>query len=342
MNVTLSDHTVLGFKWKQVEWPWWIIWQLLLAIVGFFGNSIVIIIYATKNRLDRATSCFIKALAVADLITSISYLPHRTALSTPNTTMGHLYCKIVASNVLLWISIVSGIFTLTTISIERYVAVVFPIKYRIYFSNSRPKYVVICIWLTSFAINSHSFFVTYRDPVTGECFVGYQPRSLQQLFGILFFLFEFFLPVLIMISTQTITINRLLYQAKVTKRETELKQNRGELENSTMMKTRKKVMRMLFVVIVTFIICWTPDQVGFLLFNFNYFEGNFLASDLYHVLVSIAFINSCANPFIYAASNSQFRASFLRVFQWKKRTSPLMDTSSTMPGANATSISVAP
>lgn len=328
MNSTFADDTINTFTWQQVQWHWWVILQVCLAIVGFFGNSIVIIIYAMKNRLDRATSFFIRALAVADLITSVNFLPRRIALSTPDSLNGHLYCKLVASNFLLWLSIVAAIFTLTTISVERYIAVVHPIKYRIYFSKTlQPKIVVACIWLTSFVINSHSFFVTYRDPKTGACLVGYQPPYLQMVFGTLVFVIEFFLPVVIMITTQLITIDRLLKQAKLTKgaRTTTINQTKGDLANSQMMRTRRKVLKMLFVVIVTFIICWTPDQVAFLLFNFNYFKAvDFLGTDLYHILVSVAFVNSCANPFIYAASNSQFRASFRRIFYCKREIQPLV------------------
>lgn len=311
--------TPYEFTWEPVVWTWWLVCQLVLALVGLFGNVIVIIIYSRKNRLKSATNMFIMALASADMISSITLIPLPSAKTTTNGIIGQLYCKVVHSNVILWISIVASIFTLTVISVERYFAVVFPIRYRNVFSKSRPKVVILLVWITSFIINSFSYFVTYRDPATAGCVVDFRTPFIQAAIGTTLFFLEYFIPVVIMVSTQVITINRLRQQAKPIVGAENAGPGNKQRANAFMLKARKKVIQMLFLVILTFITCWTPDQVAFLVFNLGYVEPQYLGGNLYRMFIALAFTNSCANPLIYTMSNPQFRDALRQLLNVQKK-----------------------
>lgn len=317
MTIVTPEVVPEGFTWIHISWTWWLVVQLLLALVGLFGNVIVIIVYTRKNRLKSATNMFIMALAVADTISSLTLIPLPKAGTVPDSGLGQFYCKVVSSNVILWISIVASIFTLTTISVERYFAVVFPITYRNFFSKSRPKLVILVIWVSSFIINSFSYFVTYRDPDTGGCKVDFRTRFLQAFIGSALFLLEYFIPMVIMITTQLITINRLRQQAKPVGGASH--PGGKERENAFMVKARRKVIKMLFLVIITFILCWSPDQVAFLVFNLGYVEPQYLGGNLYQMFIALAYTNSCANPLIYTASNPQFRDALRQLLNIRKR-----------------------
>ena len=72
-----------------------------------------------------------------------------------------------------------------------------------------------------------------------------------------------------------------------------------------------KFVIMAFVIVVAFLLCWTPFFVTSLLWIY-YCKGipcNFLT-----VLVPVGkcmhYFNSCCNPLIYAALNTKFRAAF--------------------------------
>lgn len=312
LNLNITN----GFVWKSVEWNWWVICQALLAVVGLLGNTVAVLVYSIRSQFDKSTCFLIKALAVADFVSSISFIPLRTAATVPDNFMGHLYCKFIFPNVTLWLSVVASIFTLTAISVERYLAVVHPIKYRKYFSNTHPQIVVLSIWLSSGVINSCSLFISHRDPETGECFVSFGTSFIQHVIGIFLFLVEYFLPVLIMISTQVITIKHLYIEDKTTSHDG---MTRGTSSNSTVRQTRfvfkarKKIVRMLCVVILIFVICWTPDQLALITFHLGLTEPQYLAGDVYRIFVVLAFCNSCANPFIYAVSNPQFRETLRQI-----------------------------
>ena len=127
-----------------------------------------------------------------------------------------------------------------------------------------------------------------------------------------------------MVSTQIVTLNRLLKQA------TSFRRNAGDIEGQGaglhMMQTRMKVIKMLLVVIATFIICWTPDEVNFFIANLTPMKYEYFETKNYHIFVSLAFLNSCVNPFIFVASNSQFREALFRLLRLNKRNTSEPDT----------------
>jgi len=60
-----------------------------------------------------------------------------------------------------------------------------------------------------------------------------------------------------------------------------------------------------------FIVCWTPTMI----LLFNYFAGGHLnhGDVFYNISMSMALINSCVNPFIYAAKYREFQDGVRRL-----------------------------
>ncbi|XP_072039572.1 galanin receptor 2a-like [Amphiura filiformis] len=125
LNETVDKNTTLpNIYLVPVPWDWRLFIQLILAIVGIIGNSIVIHVYLhTRTLTMSATNRFIAALAVADIISSICIIPIPTLSYVPDNFGGRFYCKVVQFSFLLWISIIASIFTLTFLAIERFVAI---------------------------------------------------------------------------------------------------------------------------------------------------------------------------------------------------------------------------
>ena len=149
----------------RVPWDWRLISQLILAVIGILGNSLVIHVYRCNMRnlkKKASTNIFIAALAVADLITSISTLPFPTLSYVPDNIGGHVYCKLVASFNVMWVSIVASVFTLTTLAVERFVAVAYPLRYKRIFTLKTTRVVIAAIWLSAFILNSFGFYTVNR------------------------------------------------------------------------------------------------------------------------------------------------------------------------------------
>ena len=308
-NSTGSQNIFL----KPVQWNWHSAVQLALAIIGILGNSLVIHVFRSKRELKgKPTNQFIAALAVADLVTSILIIPLPMLSRVPQNAAGSLYCKVVFTSNVMWISIVASIGTLTTLSVERYIAVGFPSRYKRIFTQKNTVIIIVSIWLVGFTMATFNYYQTFV--VDGQCVYVIISTSYQMFLGVAIFLVEYLIPMIIMLATNIRTIQLLQKQAK------SLLGNAGKNSPAlTMLRARRRVVYMLLVVIVAFIISWSPDEVGFLLFNLGLLQPDYFYGDVYHAFVIWAFTNSCYNPAIYIITNRNFRQAFYDLLPSRKR-----------------------
>ncbi|XP_072028019.1 galanin receptor 2a-like [Amphiura filiformis] len=310
--------------WNKVVWNWNTSLQLVLAIIGIMGNALVIAVYVRRKEMRNKTGTFILHLAIADLMTSVAIIPLPTIVDVGTGYIGTIYCKVIHTNVVLWISIVASVFLLTTLSGERFLAVAYPLKYRIVFTQKRTYYVISGVWFVAVLLNTNSFYLGVND--NGICRIRYLEQSFQIVQGAGIFLIEFAIPLIIMISANIATAQELKSQAKNLLARNESRDGPA----FSLLRTRKKVIEMLAIVVISFTLCWTPDQVCYFLYNIGALPTNFLYGHVYRTLVLLAFCNSCGNPFIYASKNKKFRTGFqamLPSFRSNK-VGPVLPTSS--------------
>ena len=86
-------------------------------------------------------------------------------------------------------------------------------------------------------------------------------------------------------------------------------------DRTSPLRARRRVVNMLMVVIITFIICWSPDQFAYLVFNLGLVPVHYLFGPIYRACVVLAFANSCLNPFIYVLTNNNFRKALRAVLR---------------------------
>ena len=296
-----------------VQWDWLSMARLVLAVIGILGNSLVIHVYRINKELKgKPTNMFIAALAVADLITSIAIIPFPMLSRVPQNASGSFYCKVVFTSNVMWISIVASIGTLTTLSVERYIAVGFPGRYKRIFTQKNTVIIVACIWLFGFAMNTFLLYETFV--VDGQCEHINVSDDFQLFLGVAIFLVEYLIPMIIMLATNIRTIQLLQKQSK------SFGGNDGKNSPAVaMLRARRHIVYMLLIVIIAFIISWTPDNIAFLGFNLGLIPNEFVYGDVYRTLVVWAFTNSCYNPAIYIITNRNFRQAFYDLFQSRKR-----------------------
>ncbi|XP_072039720.1 galanin receptor 2a-like [Amphiura filiformis] len=301
-----GNETVLGTMIANkylisVPWDWRLIVQTILAIVGIIGNSIVIHVYLhTRSLTTSATNRFIVALAVADIITSICIIPIPTLSYVPDNFGGHFYCKVVVSSIVMWISVVASIFSLTFLALERLVAIAQPIRYKRLFSVKMTRFIIIMIWIFAFAFNAFTIFVNHLDIVRGACYVDFGSVEFQMFIGVSLFVIEYLVPVILMLAANIRSIQLLKVQAQI------FTTNENPA-NPALLEARHRVIYMLLSVIISFIICWSPDQFAFLAFNLGLVPYEYLYGNMYRAFVVLAFANSCLNPVLYALTNKNFR-----------------------------------
>ncbi|XP_022257121.1 cholecystokinin receptor-like [Limulus polyphemus] len=83
---------------------------------------------------------------------------------------------------------------------------------------------------------------------------------------------------------------------------------------------KKRVIKMLFVVVLEFFLCWTPIYVLNTITLFDpvaIYQGlGYYGISFFHLL---AYTSSCCNPITYCFMNSKFRGSFMALFGYKSK-----------------------
>jgi len=75
---------------------------------------------------------------------------------------------------------------------------------------------------------------------------------------------------------------------------------------------RRNVIKILAMVSVCFVACWSANQIYFGMYNLGFqvdFNGYF-----YHFTVICVFLNCCVNPFVYALKYDQFQVALQALF----------------------------
>ncbi|XP_071953073.1 galanin receptor 2a-like [Antedon mediterranea] len=282
---------------------WFTVTECILAIIGIVGNLLVIHIYKNKNMNKSSTSFFIVSLAFADLISSANMLPLHMLYNDVNNIY---FCRFVSSGYLLWTSICASSLLLMILTLDRYSAVLHPAKHKQTFSRSRCWILVIIVWFSAAIFNTFNIWINVLDNCT--CTVRWPGKYWRTFIGIFNFLTKYTIPVVVMISANYTIIRSLKRQVNIFRRKTSSINSPA----ITLHQAKRDIMKTVFVVTVTFIMCWSTEQMCFFIHAIGLFE-RYAKSNLENVLVLLGFVNSCANPFIYITTNKQFNKHFRKL-----------------------------
>ena len=110
------------------------------------GNGSIIFLVCSKRRLLTKTNAFIISLAVADLGVGASVFPSEVLyeiVKTSDNSRSSLRCNI---NRIRWLFGYASVTSLCSLVLDRYVAIVTPLKYLNYMSRSRVSKMIFVSW----------------------------------------------------------------------------------------------------------------------------------------------------------------------------------------------------
>ncbi|XP_035892100.1 uncharacterized protein LOC118503214 [Anopheles stephensi] len=89
-------------------------------------------------------------------------------------------------------------------------------------------------------------------------------------------------------------------------------------------EAKKKVIRMLFVIIVEFFVCWAPLHILNTVYLYSpSFVYQYVNSSGIALVQLMAYISSCCNPITYCFMNRRFRQAFLGIFNCYRSRMPI-------------------
>ncbi|XP_013913587.1 PREDICTED: galanin receptor type 2-like, partial [Thamnophis sirtalis] len=135
----------------------------LIFLIGTVGNSLVLAVLLRNGQVNNTTNLFILNLGVADLCFIVFCVPFQaTIYSLDDWIFGPFMCKAV--HFFIYLTMYASSFTLTTVSLDRYLAIRYPLHSR---ELRTPKNAVIAIcfiWGLSFVFSVPyvSYFQEYQ------------------------------------------------------------------------------------------------------------------------------------------------------------------------------------
>ncbi|CAG0899070.1 unnamed protein product [Darwinula stevensoni] len=124
----------------------------IIFFVTVFGNLLVMLVIVIHRRMRSYTNFFLANLALADFCVGVFCIyQNLTLYLLEEWVFGDLLCKIY--HVMHKISTTSSVLLLVVISMERYMAIVYPIKSKRWFTLFRYRMAVVAVWTSSFLLS---------------------------------------------------------------------------------------------------------------------------------------------------------------------------------------------
>ncbi|CAN9502475.1 unnamed protein product [Ophioblennius macclurei] len=299
----------------------------LLFLVGVAGNVMTILVVSKYRDMRTTTNLYLCSMAVSDLLIFFcmpldlyrmwNYRPWR---------FGDALCKLFqfVSESCTY----STILSITALSVERYLAICFPLRAKALVTKKRVRALILFLWTVSL-LSAGPVFVMVgveRDSMgftnftswindtgsedTRECKItNFAVASgLMEAMVWLNSLF-FFMPVFCLTVLYSL-IGRRLWQRH---KETNISSRVAHRD-----KSNRQTIKMLVVVVLAFVLCWLPFHVGRYL-HFRFLDAPsplLLVLSQYFSMVSVVlfYLSAAINPILYNTMSWKYRSAAARLF----------------------------
>ncbi|KAM3829455.1 formyl peptide receptor 2-like [Vipera latastei] len=254
-----------------------IIFYTVIFLLGSFGNGVVI--WITAHQVSRTISCvWFFNLALADFLFSMSRIAPLVAVKK-GWVFGSFACKV--NGFIKYLNMFCSEFLLAAISMDRAACIAYPLWARRHRNIRLVWLAAIGAWLM--AIVTSIPFYLYRKVDTKnnqtKCLVmlkGEKP-GVRVTISMLRLICGFLAPFTIIVICYGIILMVLR------RRQTSLHS--------------KKSFKVIFALVVTFFLCWSPYHITQMLKSAG--ANGTALSFAAPFAAFLAYLNSCANPFLY-------------------------------------------
>uniref|UniRef100_A0A8C4NC08 Opioid receptor, delta 1a n=1 Tax=Eptatretus burgeri TaxID=7764 RepID=A0A8C4NC08_EPTBU len=276
---------------------------LLMWVTGVIGNIVVIFILLKYTKMKTATNIYIFNLALADALVT-SPLPFQSAkLLLTSWPFGRMLCKIIIA--IDYYNMFTSIFTVTAMSVDRYIAVCHPIRAMHYRTAAKAKLINVAIWIASSAIGLPVMVLADTKEFNGSiaCIVNFPSPVVdsKKILNTCVFIFAFMGPVCVITACYGCMLSRL--------RSVRLLSGSREKDRSM-----RRITRLVLTVVAVFIICWTPIQMFVLIETLVGVPNSSAVFTIRYICITLGYANSCLNPALYAFLDESFRHHFYKLF----------------------------
>lgn len=258
-------------------WFWIVGW--FFSILAIAGNGFIIFLFTSKRNLRSKTNAFVVSLALADLCVGITVVPtvficNRVAGCNSEDNIMYIVRNFFAF---------ASVMNLCSLVLDRYIAVVEPLKYLTFMTRRRIIQMLSLSWSVPFVTRTFYAFPKFVST----------PSHLMFLTILTLIIFEF-LPTVICVFC-FLSMLRIAFKHN---RATRLLAKQLRFNHTFLYKTQEKsAVIMTGVVIGIFLLCYSLYMRCSFVYIFSNLQKT--CNDV-HYKIPILVLNSAANPLAYS------------------------------------------
>ncbi|KAJ7322658.1 hypothetical protein JRQ81_018945 [Phrynocephalus forsythii] len=299
-----------SFKTEQLVTLW------VLFVITVVGNALVLFSTWRRKRKSRMTF-FVTQLAVTDCFTGlINILTDIIWRITGDFMAPDLVCRIV--RYLQVVLLYASTYVLVSLSIDRYHAIVHPMKF-LQGAERQAKFLIVISWGLSFLFSIPTLIIFgKRELSNGEvqCWAAWPDESYWIPYMTTVAFLVYFIPLIIISVIYFIVIRTIWAKSKanavVVSNCSDGKFSASFNRRGLISKAKIKAVKYSVTVILAFVLCWSPYFLFDILDNFSVLpetKERFYAAV---IIQNLPALNSAMNPIIYCI----FSDALCRTFRY--------------------------
>ena len=288
---------------------------ILILVVAVSGNILTLHVVRKTKHLQSKVNFLIINMAASDLFIPFFVFPKKIAdilLDTEGKWLltglaGEVSCKLFSF--VQDVATAVSIQTVVLIAVERLVAVVFPLRVKMFTSRLRVA-LIVSTWILGAALHA-PYFYTFKLIDFGtevDCVPSWEPAFEEPKTGKIYITFLFVFLNLIPFSLLSFVYIVIVWT---------LAKERNSLKGATHGGVRvhgrmnKNVLKMALTIVGAFAVCWAPVNVHafILIFVWNWEAPRCELASFRFAAVFLAYANTAVNPCVYFAFVEHFRRS---------------------------------
>ena len=279
-------------------------WLGVAGLLTIVGNGIVLWLIFRKRSLRTMSNLFLTSLAAADFLVGLVIDPVWLVVRCLGYNSKTYFETFSRSIDYLWIhTTVATTFNLCCVSLDRYVAIIHPLRYHDFLTNRRCYLLIANVWFMSLVLPCSRFMVQDKKGLP----------TLYLSFTVMTILF----PMSIIVFCSLRILKAALVHYNSIKPTSSCAQNQDVIRRS---KKNYKAAKTVSIIVGLFVVSWLPSLITGLV---HYFSNLVSYDSVYYTVwtyvETVAFTSSAINPWVYCLRNDEFYEALSRTFRFLKR-----------------------
>uniref|UniRef100_A0A673HGZ0 Proteinase-activated receptor 1 n=1 Tax=Sinocyclocheilus rhinocerous TaxID=307959 RepID=A0A673HGZ0_9TELE len=288
---------------------------IFIILISLPLNALALVAFTCRIREKKPAVIYMSHLACVDLLfTLLLPLKIHYQLNASDWVFGEAACRVISAAYYCYMY--CSILLMMCMSVDRLLAVAFPIASLTWRSTRKATYICMLVWLLAIAGTVSLLFITQTSTIENvgvTCHdVLYHTQLYVNLFSILSCLY-FFLPL----GVTLVSYSTIIYVLRV---------KSIRLATSSTDKRRRAVI-MAIAVLMEFVMCFAPTN-GILLYHCVHLatRGSSEEGKYYLMAVCLGSASVFLDPLLYYYGSSQCRQQISSLIRWRKTKSTTTPT----------------